>query len=56
MESLKAKLTEKSTITTLLTLVAGIVGYKVAPDQVETISAAVIVILSLVGIVTPEKK
>lgn len=55
MKYLAPRLRERSTIAVLLTLLAGAVGWGLAPEQVDAIAAAVVVILTAVGVLTPEK-
>jgi hypothetical protein len=53
---IKERLGEKSTVITLVTLVSGLVGFSVAPEQLEAITGAVAAILALVGVFTKEAK
>jgi len=60
MEKIKAyileRAKEKSTITSVLTAVTGVIGVSIAPEQAEAISLAVIAILTAVGTFTKEAK
>jgi Mg2+ and Co2+ transporter CorA len=46
---LLTRLSEKSTITTIVTLVAGIVGANLAPEQTENITIAVVGVVSCIA-------
>ena len=50
-----ARLKEKSTITTLVSLVLGSVGCTLAPSSHELITNAVLSVLACIGIFTREK-
>nr|QJB19258.1 MAG: hypothetical protein [Microvirus sp.] len=50
-----ARLKEKSTITTLVSLALGSVGWTLAPSSHELITNAVLSVLACIGIFTREK-
>ena len=45
-----ARLTERSTVVTIITLVAGVVGADLLPEHKETIATAVMSVVSAVAI------
>ena len=47
---LLARLREKSTITTIVTIVAGIVGARISPENTEVISTAVLGVVSAIAV------
>lgn len=55
MKYLLARLFERSTIVTLLSLGLGFVGIELSPDHKEAIVGGVIAVLSAIGIFTREK-
>lgn len=51
-----ARLTEKSSVTAIVTLIAGVVGANLAPEHTETIATAVIGIVAAIAIFVGEDK
>lgn len=49
------RLKEKSTIVSIVTIGAGLIGVQLAPDQVEAIAIAVAAITAVVAVFTPSK-
>lgn len=49
------RLKEKSTIAAFATIGGGIIGYSVAPEQIEAITQAVAAILAAIAVFTPSK-
>lgn len=55
-EFLMARLREKSTVTTIATLIAGVVGTKLSPEHTDTIATAVVALISAIAIFWGEDK
>lgn len=45
-----ARIKEKSTITTIITLIAGVAGAKLSPENTDTIAVAVTAVVSAIAV------
>lgn len=50
------RLTEKSTLVTIVSIFVGALGYKMVPESQNVITGALVSVLSAVGILTKERK
>lgn len=51
-----ARLTEKSSVTAIVTLIAGVTGATLAPEHTDTIVAAVVAVVTAIAVFWGEDK
>jgi hypothetical protein len=56
LDFIKERGQEKSTILSVITFIAGIIGWSVAPEQGEAIAGAVASIITAIAVFTKEEK